>query len=141
MGTTNAGGSSAPQQVMAVVNGLVDFCDALDDYIKASSNMFSPEMVHLRDMDSHIATYAATLGQTEVDKLEADVPAALTALQTQITSAKTTIAQMKTVQSVLSVVSAVLSVAANISTGNPLGSAQAVLSLAQTISSALSAIS
>lgn len=131
--------TTTPQQLIELASALGDFSDKLDDYIKASGNPFTPAMVQLRDMDTHIASDAVLIGQIGLSAMEDDVRAALGQLQIQINSAKSTLAQINNVKSALSVVAAVLSVAASLSTGNPLGAASSVIALVSTVSGALTA--
>ena len=96
-------------------------------------------MLQLRSMDTHIASDASIIARIAVENMAADVRSALTQLQVQISSAKSTFTQIQNVKTALSIVAAVLSVAANVSTGNPLGTAGSVLALVQTLSGALAA--
>jgi len=131
--------AQTPQELISVADALADFSDKLDDYIKASSNPFTPAMIQLRQMDTHIASDASVIADYAVSVLAADIPAALLKLQAQIDSAKEAVKNIGNVKLALSIVAAVLSVAASVSTGNPLNAAESILALAQTVEGAVTA--
>lgn len=129
--------ADTPQTLVDLSNALSDFSDRLDDYIKSSGDPFTPVMQQLRNMDTHIAADADLIGRLAVEALANDVSAAISDLNDQVKAAKTTLDNIANVKTALSIVAAVLSTAAAISSGNPLASAQSVLSLAQVIASAV----
>jgi hypothetical protein len=126
-----------PQALVNLSNTLSDFSDRLDTFIKSSGNPFTPAMRQLRDLDTHLAADADLIGRLAVDSMTNEVSAAISNLGAQVITAKQTLDRINNVKLALSVVAAVFSAAAAISTGNPLASAQSVLSLAQVVSSAV----
>lgn len=131
--------ASTPAELLALADALSDFSDGLDAYIKASPNLFSPPVLQLRSMDTHIASAAAEIGMLAVSEMAADTTRAIGQLQEAITAAKATVTELMDVRSALNVVAAVLSVAASLSTGNPFGAASSVFGLVDTISGAVKA--
>lgn len=69
---------ATPQELIAVADALADFSDALDNFIKASPNPFTPVMLQLRSMDTHIASDASIIARIAVENMAADVRSALT---------------------------------------------------------------
>jgi multisubunit Na+/H+ antiporter MnhF subunit len=131
--------AASPQQLIAIADALAAFSDALDSYIKKQPNLFAPEVLRLRETDAQIASQAATIARTAVEIEAADVLAALNDLQVQINSATATLAAITDSKTALDLVAGVLSVAASLATGNPLGTAQSVVSLVETLRNAISA--
>ncbi len=137
--TVPAAAADTAQALVDLSNALSDFSDKLDDYIKSSGDPFTPVMQQLRNMDTHIAADADLIGRLAVEALANEVRTAISDLNDQVKVARTTLDSIHNVKTALSIVAAVLSTAAAISTGNPLASAQSVLSLAQVIASAVQA--
>jgi hypothetical protein len=134
-----ASGPNASQALQGLADALSDFSDKLDDYIKGSGNPFTPEMQSLRNIDTQIAVDAASIAQLAVEAMAGDVRNALADLARQVDRAKDTLKNINNAKTALSVVAAVLTAAAGISTGNPLGAAQGVLSLVSVVSGAVDA--
>ena len=127
-------GSEALQNL---ADALSDFSDKLDDYIKASGNPFTPEMQSLRNIDTQIAVDAATISRIAAEAMGDDVRNALADLAQQVDRAKDTLKNINNAKTALSIVAAVLTAAAGISTGNPLGAAQGVISLVNVVAGAV----
>jgi hypothetical protein len=131
--------ATSPRQLIAVADALADFSDALDGYIKQQPDLFAPEVLQLRETDARIASQAATIARMAVAIEATDVLAALNYLQVQINSATATLAAITDSKAALGLVAGVLSAAASLATGNPLGTAQSVVSLVETLRNAISA--
>lgn len=130
---------ATPQALTDLSDAFSDFSDRLDDFIKASGDPFTPAMIQLRNMDTHIAADAAIAARLAVEAMAPEVGAALDDLGAQIARAKGTLDDIQNVKTALSIVAAVLSTASALASGSPLASAESVIALAQVVSSALKA--
>jgi hypothetical protein len=121
--------------MLKLSNALCDFSDKLDDYIKASPDPYTPEMMQLCMLDIRIELNAATIGAMAVDFAAPGVLQAIADLNVQLGRAKKTreidsAARLSLGESVLAV-----------STGNPLGAATVVLGLVDGIKGVIDATS
>ena len=127
--------------MLKLSNALCDFSDKLDDYIKASPDPYTPEMMQLCMLDIRIELNAATIGAMAVDLAAPGVLQAIADLNVQLGRAKKTLQEIDNAKLALSLGESVLSAAVTMSTGNPLGAATAVLGLVDGIKGAINATS
>ena len=125
--------------MMKLSNALCDFSDKLDDYIKASPDPFTPEMMQLCMLDIRIELNAATIGAMAADLAAPGVLQAIADLNVQVGRARKTLQEIDNAKLALSLGESVLSAAVTISNGNPLGAATAVLGLVDGIKGAINA--
>lgn len=120
----------------AAANALGTAADAED----AKSDPGLPptsEVEHLRDLAAQVAIQANAIGATGIERLAADMSPAITSLTFQVGQAEHALAKIAEIQKILDVASALLtaaaSIAASVSTGNFIGTASAVITLATSL--------
>lgn len=130
---------ATPQPVTDLSQAFRACADALNAYADNQTNPFDPSLSQLRTTAAHIIIEAAIIGQKQLAAMTQGVATAIAGLQTQVNSAKAAVATINDIKKAVSIGAAVLSAAASVASGNPLGAANQLISLASTISSAVSA--
>ena len=133
------------QELLDLSSALTDASSSITDFVAEKTDPDAPTdpaLGHLSDLAAQIAVEANKIGRAAIETLAVDVGPAVASLNFQVGQANDAIARINDVQKVLGVASAVLTaaagVAASVATGNWIGVASAVVSLAESIHGTLS---
>ena len=131
---------TTPQQLIDLSAALTDVADGISDFVFKHTDPAAPTdpaLGHLSDLSAQIALKATGIGHAGLAALAADVGSAINSLNFQVGQATAAIKKIDDAQKALDIASAVLvaaaSVAASTATGNWIGTASAVVTLAESV--------
>jgi hypothetical protein len=130
---------ATPQALTDLSQKLRACADALNAYADSQADPFDPSLSQLRTTAGHIIIDAVIIGQKQLDAMSQDVTNAIAGLQNEVNAAQNAVNTINDVKKAVSIAAAVFSAAAAIASGNELGAVNQIISLATTISSAVSA--
>lgn len=132
---------ATPQQLIDLSTALTEIVKAINTIVGKQHLPFDAATTNLSNAAFQISTQANAIGQAGLDALADDVQTAINQLTTQVAAANTALQGINDVKKALNIVGVVLtgaaSIASTVATGNWIGTAGAVVTLATNIQNAI----